>query len=203
MTLKHVQRLNSSNTDRVGSINWLEYPELATHSPIRVLSVAKMKVEGAMAIDYTWLENTVIKRKLGEGERAALERILLEKSFAKNENILTQGKAGGVLYILRSGQAEISADINGQKMLLATAKEGALFGEITFLTGDTATANVDVLDDCLVYKLKREDCSQLMQSEPELVYALMAYMLVHAARIIRSKDADHASMMQYIGSSHK
>ncbi len=156
-----------------------------------------------MAIDYAWLENTVVKRKLGEGECTALERVLTEKNFAKNENILTQGQAGGVLYFLRSGIAEVNAESNGQQMRLASAREGALFGELTFLTGDAVTASVIADKDCTVYKLTRDDCSQLMQSEPELVYALMAYMLINAAKIVRSRNADHANMMQYIGSSHK
>jgi len=156
-----------------------------------------------MAIDYSWLEENVLKRKLGGGERDKLGRLLVEKNIAKKDNILTQGQAGGVLYILRSGLAEISADCNGQHMHLAVAREGALFGEITFLTGDAATATVVAEDDCIVYKLNRADCSELMQTEPELVFAFMAYMLVHASKIIRSRDADHANMLQYMTASHK
>ncbi len=156
-----------------------------------------------MAIDYAWLEEKVLNRKLAGGERDQLKALLAEKNFSKNDKILAQGQAGGVLYVLRSGLADINADVNGQQMHLATAREGALFGELTFLTSDAATANVVAEKDCAVYTLTRAGCSRLMQSEPELVYALMAYMLVNAARIIRSKDADHVSMMQYIGSSHK
>jgi CRP-like cAMP-binding protein len=156
-----------------------------------------------MAIDYSWLEEKVLGRKLGQVEREKLDQLLVEKHFAKSDKIVTQGQTGGILYILRSGLVEISTDNNGQQMHLGTAREGALFGEITFLTGDPTTANVVAAEDCTVYKLKRDDCSELMQSEPELVYAFMAYMLVHAAKVIRSRDADHATMMQYMSSSHK
>ncbi len=156
-----------------------------------------------MAIDYAWLEANILKRKLGETERSELERLLVERSFTKNEHILTQGQAGGSLYILRSGLAEISAECNAQQVQIATAKDGALFGEITFLTGDAATATVIAVEDCTVYQLKRSDCSELMQSEPELVYALMAYMLFHAGNVIRSRNEDHATMLQYMSSSHK
>lgn len=162
-----------------------------------------MKVGVSMAIDYSWLEDKVLVRKLNGEERGKLDRLLVEKNFAKNERILTQGQAGGVLYILRSGLAEISAECNGQVMKLATSREGALFGEITFLTDDSATATVTAVEDCVVYKLKRDDCSELMQSDPELVYAFMAYMLVHAGKVIRSRNEDHANMMQYMSSSHK
>jgi len=156
-----------------------------------------------MAIDYAWLETNVLRRTLGEDERSKLDRLLVEKDIAKGEHILTQGQAGGALYILRSGLAEISAERNGQQMQIAAAKEGALFGEITFLTDDVATATVAAVEDCTVYKLKRGDCSELMQTEPELVYAFMAYMLLHAGKVIRTRDEDHANMLQYISSSHK
>jgi len=156
-----------------------------------------------MAIDYSWLEENVVKRQLTEMEKEKLGGLLLEKNVAKNDHILTQGQTGGVLYILRSGRANINVDANGQHMHIAAAKEGALFGEITFLTGDAATANVIASEDCTVYKLAREDCSELMQAAPELVYVFMAAMLVNAAKVIRSKDADHASMLQYMGTSHK
>jgi len=156
-----------------------------------------------MAIDYTWLETNVLMRTLGKEERSKLDHLLVEKHFAKTEKILTQGQVGGALYILRSGMAEITAECNAQQMQIATAKEGELFGEITFLTGDAATATVIAVEDCTVYQLKRADCSELMQSEPELVYAFMAYMLLHAGNIIRSRNADHANMLQYMSSSHK
>ena len=156
-----------------------------------------------MGIDYSWLEEEVVKRPLGESERAKLDRALVETNFSKQDKILTQGQAGGVLYILRTGRASISSNINGQEVHLATAGDGALFGEITFLTGDAATATVTADADCLVYKLERSDCAELMQSEPELVYAFMAYMLINAAKVIRSRDADHATMLQYMSSSHK
>lgn len=156
-----------------------------------------------MGIDFAWLEEQVVKRPLGESEREKLAGVLVEKNLSKQDNILTQGQPGGVLYILRSGRADISSNINGQDMHLASAGEGALFGEITFLTGDAATATVRASSDCLVYKLERSGCAELMQSEPELVYAFMAYMLTNAAKVIRSRDADHATMLQYMSSSHK
>jgi len=156
-----------------------------------------------MAIDYSWLEDNVLKRQLAAGEKDKLDGLLAQKDFAKNDNILTQGQPGGVLYILRSGRANISVDSNGQNMHVASAKEGALFGEITFLTGEPATANVIAAGDCAVYKINRADFSELMQTAPELVYVFMASMLVNASKVIRSMDADRASMMQYMGSSHK
>ena len=156
-----------------------------------------------MAIDYTWLEDKILLRKLSEGEREKVGRVLQEKHYDKGQQILAQGQAGGVLYILRSGSAEISAESNGQQMRISTTKEGALFGEMTFLTGEQASATVTANEPCVVYKLNRDDVSDLMLSDSEIVYAFLAYMLVYAGRVIRTMNEEHATILQYMTSSHK
>ncbi|HXH71551.1 MAG TPA: cyclic nucleotide-binding domain-containing protein [Mariprofundaceae bacterium] len=156
-----------------------------------------------MAIDYTWLEEKILLRKLDADERNKLGNLLVEKQCAKGEKILTQGQQGGVLYLLRSGSAEIRAESGGQEIRISTAREGALFGEMTFLTGESASATVVALEDCVVYKLRRADTSELMQSEPEIVYAFLAYMLVYAGKVIRTMNEEHAMILQYMTSSHK
>ena len=156
-----------------------------------------------MAIDYTWLEEKILMRPLDSDERAKLGEVLHEHHCPEGERILIQGEPAGALNILRSGSAHISSECNGQNMQIATATAGELFGEITFLTGQPASATVVAAEDCVVYQLKRADCSELMGTKPELVYAFMAYMVVHAGRIIRAKNEQHAHMLQYIASSHK
>lgn len=156
-----------------------------------------------MAIDYSWLEEMVLLRKLDAKEREKIGRVLQEKHYEKGQEILTQGQPGGVLYILRSGSAEISAESNGQRMHISTGKEGALFGEMTFLTGESASATVVANEPCVVYKLSRDDVSELMLSDSEIVYAFLAYMLVYAGKVIRTMNEEHATILQYMTSSHK
>jgi len=159
--------------------------------------------EGAVAVDFTWLEEKILLRKLSADERDKVGRVLEEKHYDKGQQVLTQGQPGGVLYILRSGSAEINAESNGQMMRITTAREGALFGEMTFLTGEPASATVVANEPCVVYKLNRSDVSELMASESEIVYAFLAYMLVYSGKVIRSMNEEHASILQYMTSSHK
>jgi len=151
-----------------------------------------------MSIDFDWLGKEILVRDLGEDERSALDAIMTTRDFAKGEKIVAQGQPGGTLYILRSGMADVETDVNDKRLHIAGVGGGALFGEMTFLTKETASANVTAKQDCVVYKITRDSLSQLMTDHQELVYALLAYMLFYSSKVIRSMNEKHISMLHYI-----
>jgi len=151
-----------------------------------------------MSIDFDWLGKEILDCDLGEDDRKTLAAIMTTRDFSKGETIVSQGQAGGILYILRSGMADVETDVNGERLHIAGASEGALFGEMTFLTRESTSANVTAKQDCVVYKITRDGLSQLMTNHQELVYALIAYMLFYSARVIRGMNEKHISMLHYI-----
>ena len=151
-----------------------------------------------MEIDYRWLEDRVLLRKLGAEERELLGRVIQPQTFAAGEVMLGQGQTGGVLYLLRSGNAVIAREEGDERTPVATIGEAATFGEMTFLTGEEASATVTAKDACTVYKLSRTAYSELMQRQQDLVYALFAHILIHTARVIRHMNEEHVNLLQYI-----
>ncbi|GMR00234.1 MAG: hypothetical protein BMS9Abin18_1072 [Zetaproteobacteria bacterium] len=151
-----------------------------------------------MSIDFDWLGKEILDRNLGEDDRSALDAVMTTRDFAKGETIVSQGQPGGILYILRSGTADVETDVNGERLHIAGANEGALFGEMTFLTKEAASAHVTAKQDCVVYKVTRDGLSQLMADHQELVYALVAYMLFYSSKVIRDMNKKHISMLHYI-----
>ncbi|MDX8401063.1 MAG: cyclic nucleotide-binding domain-containing protein [Mariprofundaceae bacterium] len=151
-----------------------------------------------MSIDVAWLEDQILKRKLGEDEKAELAGLVESETFHKGDVIMKEGEEGGVLYLLRSGSADIYRNIHGEDQRLATVREGALFGEMTFLTGGTASASVVANEDCVVYKLTRGGYARLMREKPELVYALFTYILSWTTQVIRHMNEETAGLMAYI-----
>ncbi len=151
-----------------------------------------------MEIDFQWLEDKVLLRKLSGEERDILAGVIQPQAFKAGEVMLKQGQAGGVLYLLRSGSAVIDREDGEQTTRVATIHEGAMFGEMTFLTGEEASATVIAKGDCTVYKLTRTAYSELMQRQQDLVYSLFAYILIHAARVIRNMNEEHVNLLQYI-----
>lgn len=151
-----------------------------------------------MEIDFHWLEEQVLMRSLGSGERELLAHVIQAQDFRAGDVMLKQGQPGGVLYLIRAGDAVIEREEGGQNTRVATIGEGAMFGEMTFLTGEEASATVTANSHCTVYKLTRAAYSELMQRQQDLVYALFAHILIQAARIIRHMNDEHVNLLQYI-----
>lgn len=160
--------------------------------------IAIQDEEGDVDIDFKWLEDKVLLRKLSGEEQNLLAGVIQPQAFDAGEVMLKQGQPGGVLYLLRSGNAIIDREDGDQKTRVATIQEGAMFGEMTFLTGDEASATVTAKNACVVYKLTRTAYSELMQRQQDLVYSLFAYILIHAARVIRNMNEEHVNLLQYI-----
>lgn len=151
-----------------------------------------------MSIDFDWLESNVLGYQLNAEEREALSTAIVEEDFAKGGRIISQGQPGGMLYLLQSGTAEIDYEYNGERVHIANAKEGALFGEMTIFTGEATSASVTATKACKVYKVSRDGLSVLMAKNQNVVFALFAYMLVYSSRIIRHMNEEHTAMLHYI-----
>lgn len=151
-----------------------------------------------MSIDFDWLGKKILDRDLSEDDRKALGSIMTVHDCSKGATIVSQGQAGGILYILRTGRADVETDLKGERLHIAGVSEGALFGEMTFLTKESTSAHVSAKQDCVVYKITRDGLSQLMIDHQELVYALVAYMLFYSSSVIRGMNEKHISMLHYI-----
>jgi CRP-like cAMP-binding protein len=151
-----------------------------------------------MDIDIEWLEEHVLLCKLSGEDRVLVAGLFDVASYSKGDVIVTQGTPGGELYLLRSGRADITCLSGGQSIRVAVAREASLFGEMSFLTGDVASATVTAKEDSVVYKLSRSAYSELMTKNQDLVYALFAHMLVHAGSIIRHMNEEQVALQNYI-----
>lgn len=137
-----------------------------------------------MSVDMTWLETYALKGVMSDDEKEALAS-LEEVAFCKGERILTMGDAGGVLYIIKSGQASVQ-DYNRYEGRLAflTLQEGDFIGEISFLNGRRTSADVIADEDCILYMLQRETMLQLMADQPKLALQMMNAIVNHEAKML-------------------
>ena len=156
-----------------------------------------------MSIDLAWLEERVLQRKLNEKEKEQLIEVVEQKQFGKGDTIMQEGKNGGELFLIRSGSVAILRDIKGQRQRLSTVGEGDLLGEITFLTGEPATATAEALERVTLYRLSQPGFSKLMLGNQKLIYALFSYMLRSTARVVRKMNEEHIAILDYMTGIHK
>ncbi|MET1045445.1 MAG: cyclic nucleotide-binding domain-containing protein, partial [Hyphomicrobium sp.] len=87
-----------------------------------------------------------------------LKAICSEITFGTGDSLLRKGQHYNNMYLLTDGEVEITLEKKGKASTTLTRQRGAPIGEISFLTGRPATANVSartttralVIDDAVV-----------------------------------------------------
>ena len=82
--------------------------------------------------------------------------------------IIREGDEGRGLFLLLSGEVEVSRDDHGHRVVLAMLKSGDLFGEISLIEQTKTTATVTALRNSTVLFLGKELFDRLVQGVPEL-----------------------------------
>jgi CRP-like cAMP-binding protein len=79
--------------------------------------------------------------------------------------VVRQGERASGLFLLLVGEAAVS---RGAEQV-ARLQPGSLFGEMSMLSLDPATASVDTLTKCWALRLAREDFQEIMLTYPQLL----------------------------------
>ena len=122
---------------------------------------------------------------MDDDERAAIAAIMDEQQYRGGEVIFRAEQTGGTLYIVQSGQVELSiVDDDEEKLVLEMLESGDFFGELSLLDGGSrsATATATQRTDTLV--LERHEFLDLMLQKPHMAQDVM----VALAKRIRRTD---------------
>src|SRR5215204_4551232 len=101
---------------------------------------------------------------LNEDDLQALSSVIDELKVSSGETLFHAGDPGEALFIVREGSVELFIkDTVGQKIVLATAQAGDMFGEISMLDSGPRTATALALTDAQILVLDRGDLLLLFQ----------------------------------------
>ena len=128
-----------------------------------------------MPCDPQFLTQIRMFDHLDEGDRLELAGVIDETKFAGGTVLFHTGDPGDALYIVRDGEIELYIkDTVGQKIVLATAGPGDMFGELAMLDEGSRTATALALRDSEVLVLDRSDLILLFQRKPEAALHMLA-----------------------------
>jgi CRP-like cAMP-binding protein len=89
--------------------------------------------------------------------------------YGPEELVLKKGDRGRNLHILVKGTVEvIQEDADGARSAIATLKEGDCFGEMSLITGDPCSADIQAREDVLTLVMKKESFDQILSRYPSL-----------------------------------
>ncbi len=118
----------------------------------------------------TILAMSPLFRSLTPGQRDALLDRFELMIAPEGEVIIREGEVGDTLYIIKSGEVEVSKrGETGERIVLARLKEGDFFGEVALITGKPRTATVTALRPTRLMRLSKADFDAAASEAPSLL----------------------------------
>lgn len=150
-----------------------------------------------MACDPALLTGVSLFEHLEDADREHLAGFVHERALAAGETLFKTGEPGESLYVVRSGEVELFIkDTAGQKIPLAIADAGELFGELALLDQGPRTATAVAVMDSHLLSLRRDDLLLLFQKSPAAalrVLAAMSRMTRKADELLRTRVSRNAN----------
>ncbi|HYO51516.1 cyclic nucleotide-binding domain-containing protein [Archangium sp.] len=132
---------------------------------------------------------------LAPAQRQELAHIFELRTVEAGRVIIEQGQRGDGLYLLLQGQCTpLFRRPDGRETAFPPLREGDVFGEISLLLGQPASATVRAETPCHVLRLGREAFEQYLSSQPGVRAALMRLgteRLLHISKLLASGRAVH------------
>jgi CRP-like cAMP-binding protein len=114
------------------------------------------------------MSTAALFRPLDRRQRHDLIRRFTAHDAAAGTRIIQQGEPGKGLFVLMHGEVEVWKREGNTEHRLATLGPGEVFGEISLLQNEPATATVTAKTQCRVLFLAREYFQRLIQAVPEI-----------------------------------
>ncbi|HYK21644.1 MAG TPA: DUF1003 domain-containing protein [Pyrinomonadaceae bacterium] len=163
-----------------------------------------------MGCDVALLAGIEIFELLHGEDRQALASVVDLLKLKAGETLFQAGEPGDALFIVRTGSIELFIkDTAGQKIVLTTAEEGDLFGELSLLDSGPRTATALAVTDVELLVLDRDDLLLLFQKRPDAALHMLAAMSAmtrkadellrtRVARNVNEEMEEHSTALQRI-----
>ena len=86
--------------------------------------------------------------------------IAYEETYKNGQVIFKEGSSGDWVYVVLSGNVEISKAVNEKRLIVERLKSGEIFGELAFLGSIRRTATARAVGDTTVGIIDREFLDQ-------------------------------------------
>jgi CRP-like cAMP-binding protein len=107
---------------------------------------------------------------------AEARKVLTERArfveYGPGQAIVRQGEQGDTLYLVARGEVVVRVHIDAGEREVARLGRGALFGEMSVLTGEPRTATVVALGDAALLAVDRDAFERILSREPDLAERL-------------------------------
>ena len=171
--------LNRPRTATVSAIDDVETLRLEIET-LRALAATNPSVDRALR-RYTQqrllsmlIDTSPLFRGLQPGSRAALLTRFQSHRVAAGETVITQGEERPALWLVMNGEVDVLRSDAGGPAKVARLGAGQVFGEMSFVTGEPASASVVASSETALMALASEDLAAVCSEHPEVESRLRA-----------------------------
>ncbi len=111
-------------------------------------------------------------------------RSTFERNFEEGDTIFEEGDAGDVLFIIQSGEVELSRRTLGGRHVVANLAAGDFFGEMCVVLGERRTARAAARTATRLIELDAETLEAMCIERPEIAIRIISRL---TARLIDSE----------------
>ncbi len=130
------------------------------------------------------LASSALFASLDETERLACAALGEERLYTKGEAILREGEPGGSMFVIGSGQADVT--IAGG--LVRTLGPGDFVGEMSLLTGERRTATVVASEPCRLMEMTSDAFRAFVISKPGVFKTMEPAVLARRAELSAMRE---------------
>jgi CRP/FNR family transcriptional regulator, cyclic AMP receptor protein len=105
-----------------------------------------------------------------------LDKGALGKLYQDGETIMEQGEAGDCMYVIQSGQVEVTRHHGGKESRLAVLGEGDVFGEMALIEHEKRSATVRALGEAKILAVDKRSFLRTVHEDPSLAFRIMQKM---------------------------
>ena len=95
------------------------------------------------------------------------------RKFQPGEVIFRENDESGSAYIIENGLVEVTRQVEGQEVHLASLGQKEIFGEMSLIEERPRCATVKAIEETLVQEIPRSDFSKSLQSDPDTALSLI------------------------------
>lgn len=134
---------------------------------------ASSEVDSTLDAEGLFAETNLF-RGLSTEEVREIVRVSEQRTIAAGERLFSQGDAARALYMIQSGEFEVSTTTDfGGDLVLAHLGPGAVVGEMALLEGGKRSATVEALSECVVFELAHDAFKALRAKRRHAAYKLI------------------------------
>jgi small-conductance mechanosensitive channel/CRP-like cAMP-binding protein len=148
------------------------------------------------AAEQNWIDQVELFSSVTAEDRLALQQRARSQRIEAGKEVVTQGDSGSSLFVVHEGTLEVNiADPSGATESAGMLGPGAVFGELSLLTGSPRSATVRASTPAVVHEITKADLEPLLNAHPELAERFAEVM---ADRRLADSDRKARSHEEYL-----